>query len=53
MKKGQKISQSDLESQGWTVRCSFAHYTVYGKEEQRIMWNPQTTEIELVYNSEF
>ena len=52
MKTGQIINRMELVQQGWKFITLYGSFSeVWGKEENRILWNSKTCEIELTYTS--
>lgn len=49
MEKGRKISLKELEKQGLRQVGNFAGCYILAKGDERILWDPETKKIELVY----
>jgi hypothetical protein len=49
MKKGEKVSRTDLVKNGWEFITRFGLEQVWGKNLDRVMWNPDTEIIGLCY----
>lgn len=49
MKKRDKVLESTFLLEGWTDECKFAHLTVWCKHNERVLWDPKTTEVVLTY----
>lgn len=49
METGTKITEKELLDQGWVYIHHFGYSCIYGKDKDRILWNPKTNLIQLFY----
>jgi len=49
MRENDVVSKEYLDGEGWTLITPFGNCYVYGKDRSRVMWNPITGKIVLVY----
>jgi len=49
MKRGEKVSKETLVKDGWKMLTTFGNNEVWGKDLDRILWNPKSEIITLSY----
>ena len=51
MKKGVVVQLETLKSEGWVRITSFGNCYIYGKNDERILWNPLTQVVQFTFKN--
>lgn len=49
MRQGQKVSQQDLINDGWSQLDVYGGCEIWSKGNERLLWNPTSKEIQIMY----